>query len=164
MVLTDEDVAHQRGRQAENDHKHIGHRKIDDEKIGDGAHAGRPVYDGDDKTVADETDHEDDHIRHAVDRRHCHAVPVESIGRVLADRRYIRDLAGVEQPGVDLVMIVHGRAWTRRRDRLRDEVVEVIAEIVLHVQGAGGRWRDRRRGRHVITPASRVNVELVRVR
>lgn len=86
-------------------------------------------------------------------------MPVQPIGRMFADRRQIRDLAGVEQPGVDL-MIVHGRSWTRRRDRLRDQVVEVTAEIVPHVQGTGSRCRNR----HVVAPASRVNVELVRVR
>lgn len=131
-VLTDEDVAHERGWQAENDHEHIGHRKIDDEEIRDGPHAGRSVHDGDDETVADQTHHEDDHVSHAVDRRHGQAVPIQPIGGVLADRRKIRDPAGVEQPGVDLV-IVHGRARTRRRDRLRDQVVEVTAEIVSHV-------------------------------
>jgi len=162
LILTNKDVAHQRGRQAEDNDEHVGHREIDDEEIRDGPHAGWPVYHGDNATIADQADYEDNHVRHAVNRRHGHAVPVKPIGCVL-DRRQV--LAGVEQ-SVDLVL--HSGTRTRRRDRLRNQIVEVIAEIVPHLQqGAGTRRHSRdRRGRHVavITPAARINVELLRVR
>lgn len=161
MILTDEDVAHQRSRQAEDNDEDVGHREIDDEEIGDGPHAGRSVYHSDNATIADQADHENDDIGHAVNRCHGHAVPVEPIGCVL-DRRQV--FAGVEQT---VGLVLHSGARTGRRDRLRDQVVEVIVEIVPHLQQSAGTRRHGRdcRGRHVaVTSAARINVKLLRIR
>lgn len=160
MILTDKNVAHQRGRQTEDNDEHVGHREIDDEEIRDGPHAGWSVHHSDNATIADQTDYEDDYVCHTVDRWHGHAVPVKPIGRVLNHRQV---LTGIEQD-----LILHSGTWTRRRDRFRDQVIEIITQIVSHLQKGAGTRRPGRdcRGRHVavITPAARINVKLLRIR
>lgn len=162
MVLTNKDVAHQGSRQAEHNDKDIGHGEVDDEEICDSPHAGGPIHDGNDKTIADEADDEDEDIGDTVDRGHSHAVPVETIGDLLGGREVDR-FAGVQQSAV----LFHGRPRIGG-DGLRDEVVQIATEVVPHLQEcASGGWngRDGRR-RHVavIAPTSRVHVELVGVR
>lgn len=76
-TLTDKDVAHQGGRQAEHDHKDIGHGQIDDEKIGHRSHSWRPQHDRNDETVANQTDDKHKDVGHTVDGGQCQWVPIE---------------------------------------------------------------------------------------
>ena len=161
LVLTDKDVTHQRGRQAEDDDKDVGDREIDDEEVRDGPHPRRPIHHGYDETVADQADDEYQNVCDTVNRGHRHAVPVQSIGNLFASGEVHR-FTGVQQSTV----LLHRRPRVRR-DRLRYQVVQIIAKVVPHLQeGASGRWNGRDGGRRhvaIVTPAAGVDVELLGV-
>lgn len=78
-LLTDIDVGQQRGGQTEDEHQDVGHGQIDDEVVGDVAHARRPTDDGHHQQVADQSHQEHHGVREAVDGRHGGAVPVPEL-------------------------------------------------------------------------------------
>lgn len=79
-VLTDKNVRHQGGRQAEGNHQDIGDRKVYDEKVRDSSHTGRSENHGDHKEVPHQTESEDQQVSHTIHGRHGHRVTVKQLG------------------------------------------------------------------------------------
>lgn len=78
-LLTNEEVANKRGRQAEDNDQDVGDGEIHNEVVGNGAHARGAQHDGNDEAVADQAHQKDKDIGDTVDNGHGQRVAVEWI-------------------------------------------------------------------------------------